>query len=148
MIAVDTNVLVYAHREDSPFHEASAATVARLAEGRRAWIIPWPCIHEFYAVATHPSIYSPPTTPAAAIDQLEAWAESPTLRIIGEGPEHLDRLSTLAQAAHLRGSKIHDARIAAICLDHGVEHLVSMDRDFSRFPTLRTIPPSLDPSPR
>lgn len=144
MIAVDTNILVYAHREDSPFHAACAATVERLAQGRRAWAIPWPCVHEFYSVVTHASIYSPPSTPDTAIDQLDAWSESPKLRLIGERSEHLDRLAALARSGHLRGPKIHDARIAAICLDHGVEYLVSMDRDFSRFPTLTTRPPQVD----
>jgi predicted nucleic acid-binding protein len=56
MIAVDTNILVYAHREDAPFHQSAAQRVAALAEGRTAWAIPWPCIHEFLAIVTHPGI--------------------------------------------------------------------------------------------
>ena len=67
MIALDTNVLVYAHREDSPWHEAAHARVAELAEGRAPWVIPWPCLHEFLAIVTHPRIYGPPTPLAAAI---------------------------------------------------------------------------------
>jgi uncharacterized protein len=61
VIAVDTNILVYAHREDSPFHETASRRIAKLAEGSTIWAIPWPCIHEFVAVATHPRIYKPPT---------------------------------------------------------------------------------------
>ena len=61
MIAVDTNILVYSVREDSPWHTAALAAVRSLAEGDPAWAIPWPCIHEFLAVVTHPRIYRPPT---------------------------------------------------------------------------------------
>lgn len=144
MIAVDTNILVYAHRRDSEFHDASVSAVVRLAEGRRAWAIPWPCLHEFYSVVTHPRIYSPPSTPDQAIDQMTAWLESPRLRVIGETDTHLDRLADLVRTAAIRGPKVHDARIACICLEHGVEALVTLDRDFSRFPALRTHSPLED----
>ena len=59
MIAVDTNLLVYAHREDSPWHDAAYARIAELAESRAPWAIPWPCLHEFLAIVTHPRIYAP-----------------------------------------------------------------------------------------
>ena len=75
MIAVDTNILVYAHREDSPFHEAAFERVAELAEGPAVWAIPWPCLHEFLAIVTHPRIYAPPTPLAQALDQVDAWLE-------------------------------------------------------------------------
>ena len=71
MIAVDTNLLVYAHRRDAEFHVAAAHQVASLAEGRSAWAIPWPCLHEFFAIATHPKIYDPPSTRDQAIAQIE-----------------------------------------------------------------------------
>ena len=75
MIAVDTNLLVFAHREDSPFHEAALHSLVLLAEGRAPWAIPWPCIHEFFSIATHPRIYNPPTPIPEALDQIEAWME-------------------------------------------------------------------------
>ena len=59
MIAVDTNVLVYAHRRDSEWHKPAESVVRALAEGHAPWAIPWPCLHEFLAIATHPAIYDP-----------------------------------------------------------------------------------------
>ncbi len=76
MIAVDTNILVYAYRQDSPWHDVAYATLAKLAEGRALWTIPWACIHEFLAIITHPRIFSPPTPLPAATDQVEAWMEA------------------------------------------------------------------------
>jgi uncharacterized protein len=141
MIAIDTNILVYSHRTDSPLHQAAKAAVTELAEGALSWAIPWPCIHEFYSVVTHPRIYDPPSTRLQAVTQIRAWAESPRLRLLTEGEEHLDRLFALLDAGNIVGPKVHDARIAAICLAHGVEQLITIDRDFSRFPTLVTKSP-------
>jgi uncharacterized protein len=141
MIAVDTNVLVYAHRSDSPFHLAARTAVTALAEGSRTWAIPWPCVHEFYSVVTNPRIYDPPSSRAQAAEQLRSWAESPSLRFLSEGEGHLERLLGLCDRGSVAGPKVHDARIAAICLVHGVEHLLSVDRDFSRFPQLMTKSP-------
>jgi uncharacterized protein len=141
LIAVDTNLLVYAHRRDAPFHEEAAQTIRNQAEAPGAWAIPWPCVHEFIAVVTHPRIFDPPSTPTEAFDQLEAWAASPSLQLIGEGRDHLPRLRGIVEPVGVIGAKIHDARIAAICLAHGVTKLLTIDRDFSRFPSLRTANP-------
>ena len=71
MIAVDTNILVYAHRADSPFHDRARLILESLATGARAWAIPWPCAHEFFAVVTHPRIYKT-ATPAVCHAAAEA----------------------------------------------------------------------------
>ena len=136
MIAVDTNLLVYGHREDSAWHDLAYAKIAGLAEGRAPWAIPWPCIHEFLAVVTHPRIYAPPTPLSMAIDQVEAWLESPTLILLAETEEFWPELRAFLEQGRVAGPVIHDARVAAICRDHGVRELWTADRDFSRFPSL------------
>ncbi len=141
MIALDTNILVYAHREDSPFHEVAARRVAELAEGGAAWAIPWPCIHEFLAIVTHPRIYDPPTPLAAALAQVEAWLESPSLVLLAEPDQHWPELRTLIKKAQVTGGRIHDARVAALCRQHGVRELWSADRDFGRFTQLTVVNP-------
>jgi hypothetical protein len=84
MIAVDTNLLVYAHREDSVWHEKTYPKLAALAENQAPWAIPWPCLHEFLAIVTHPRIFSPPTPLGKALSQIEAWLESPSLVLLSE----------------------------------------------------------------
>jgi hypothetical protein len=133
VIAVDTNILVYAHREDSPFHEPAFQRVAELAEGRSVWAIPWPCIHEFIAIVTHPRIYAPPTPLAQALDQVDAWLEAPTLSLLAESATHWPTLRALLAGGRIAGAQVHDARIAALCRQHGVRELWSADRDFNRF---------------
>lgn len=138
MIAVDTNILVYAHRADSPFHERARSALESLAAGARQWAIPWPCAHEFFAVVTHPRIYQTATPAETAFAQLRALASVANLAFIAEADDYLAHLEAVALAAKAHGGAIHDARIAATCLSHGVAELWSADRDFSRFPVLKT----------
>lgn len=141
MIAIDTNILVYAHREDSPFHTRAFRSIAGLAEGSANWSILWPCLHEFLAVVTHPRIYAPPTPVAKAMAQVDAWLESPTLTLLGESASHWQTLRTLLTAGRVTGAQVHDARVAALCRQHGVRELWSADRDFSRFAGLTVVNP-------
>ena len=138
MIAVDSNILVYAHREDSPWHDAASARIHAIAEGRAPWAIPWPCIHEFLAIVTHARIYAPPTPVKVAIEQVEAWLESPSLVLLAEQEAYWEHLRSLLPAGRISGPLVHDARIAALCVQHGVAELWTADRDFGRFPELKT----------
>jgi len=134
----DTNILVYAHRTDSPWFEPARRALRPLVEGEGRWAIPWPCLHEFLAISTHPNIYRPPTEPARASEQVAALIASPGLVFLGESAGYWPVLRRLLATGQVTGPKVHDARIAAICLCHGVSELWTADRDFSRFPELRT----------
>ncbi len=138
MIAVDSNLLVYAHRAEAERYREAFPLIRGLAEGRTPWAIPYPCVHEFVRNVTDPRIYEKPSSLDEALDQIAAWADSPTARLINEGGLHLDLLADVSREGRVRGAAIHDARIAAICLEHGVRELWTADRDFSRFPSLRT----------
>ena len=141
MIALDTNLLVYAHREDSPFHDVAFECVRRCAEAATPWALPWPCLHEFFSIVTHPRIYDPPTPQAQALDQIDAWLQSPSVVLLGESSAHWSALRGLLAQARTVGPAVHDARIAALCLQHGVRELWSADRDFGRFPALKVLNP-------
>jgi toxin-antitoxin system PIN domain toxin len=136
VIAVDTNILVYAHRTDAEWHAPAQLCVRKLAQGRAAWAIPWPCIHEFFAITTHPRIYAPPSTTQQAVNQVDAWMESPTLTLLGEATQHWRILRGQLLDSRVSGPLVHDARVAAICIAHGVRELLTADRDFARFPGL------------
>ena len=136
MTAFDTNILVYAHRRDSSFHDRASACLRRAAENSDAWAIPWPCIHEFLAIVTSAKIFKTPTPPAEAIAQIEAWLASPSLRLLSEDAGYFDVLRKLVRDARVAGGKIHDARIAALAVYHDVSELLTADRDFSRFPAV------------
>ncbi len=144
LIALDTNLLIYAHNADSPWHAAARRSIENLANASAAWAIPWPCVHEFLAVATNPKLVAGPEAVEGAVRQVELWMESPTLRLLGELAGHWAELRTILEAGALRGGAVHDARIAAICREHGVTELWSADRDFSRVRGLRVRNPLID----
>lgn len=144
MIAVDTNILVYAHRVDSEWHAAAYRRLRELAEGNAAWAIPWPCVHEFFAIVTHARIYVPPTPVDKALDQIDAWLDAPGVVLLSESDLHWNTLREILMAGRVTGPMVHDARIAALCKQHGVAQLWSADRDFSRFADIRVSNPLVD----
>lgn len=142
MTAVDANLLVYAHRRESALHRAAGQVLRPLAEGRRPWAIPWPCCYEFLSIATNRRIWKDAaTTPEQAWRQLRAWTDSPSCRLIGETDGFLEVFGQLVQRPKVRGPVVHDARVAAICLAHGADVLLTRDRDFRLFPELRVRDP-------
>jgi uncharacterized protein len=99
--------------------------------------LPWPCLHEFIGVVTSGKVYKPASPLSHALAFIGSLAGSPQLHLLSESPGYFEKLCELALAAKLSGPRIHDARIAALCLHHGVSELWSADRDFSAFPKLK-----------
>ncbi|CAN5426740.1 hypothetical protein BH20VER3_BH20VER3_03050 [soil metagenome] len=141
MTALDTNILVYSHRPESPQHAEAKAIVDSLRRRGESWAIPGPCLHEFVAVVTNARIFKEPTPMRSAFDAVESWAAGANLHFLAESGEHLSELRALVLRAKISGPRIHDARIAVICLHHGVRELWTADRDFSAFPQLKTRSP-------
>lgn len=139
MKAVDTNILVYAHRRESHQHEQAEALVRNLAEGQTPWAIPWPCLYEFYSVVTNRRIWKDAASkPSDASEQMRAWTDAPSCRLLSEPSDFLESLITLVNRSRVTGAMVHDARIAALCLSHGIDELLTADRDFGLFKELKT----------
>ena len=138
MIAVDTNILVYAHRRDSLWHDGASRLLQGLAQGKTSWAVAWHCLHEFISVVTNKRIYQPASTQDEALNQIDLWMQSPSLQLLSEQPGYWNDLKAIVKPAQVSGPQIYDARIAALCLHHGVRELWTADRDFQKFPALKT----------
>ena len=136
MIAVDTNILVYSHREESIHHREARSALELAWSTGHGWGLPWPCVHEFLALVTNAKVYPVATPMAVAIDAVHSFIEVGA-RLLGESTAHLEILDRLVMTGRITGPRMHDARIAAICIGQGVSELWTADRDFSRFPELR-----------
>lgn len=147
MIAIDTNILVYAHVRQSPWYPRASQLLSDLAASGSPWAIPVHCLNEFFSVVTHPKIYRPASSARVAIAQIDAWSAAPTFSLLGEDAASWAQERDLALEATLVGAAIHDARIAAVCIENDVAELWTSDRDFSRFPALRTRNPLLESLP-
>lgn len=143
MIAVDTNILVYAHREESPQHDRALRTLRDLAEGADAWALPVFVLGEFLRGVTHHRIFDPPSSRDRALQALDALMASPTVRVLHPGERFWTLLRAALDEASGTGNLVLDAEIVAVCREHGVTTVLSEDRDFRRFPSvrLRTLDP-------
>ena len=133
MILLDTNVLVYAVNADAPQHSSCQAVVQAAFDRQILAALVPQILLEFLAIVTHPRIYAPPTNLAAAIDQVDAWLESPSLTLLAESEGYWRELKSMMRDGRIAGPHVHDARVAALCRLHGVRELWTADRDFSRF---------------
>jgi len=137
MIAIDTNLWVYAHRKDMNQHLASRDVVTDALKGSEQVMLCWPVVHEFLSVVTNRKIFKEPTPMKLAVQQIRGWLASPVVITLQETPNHLPTLAAIALQADVVGSQIHDARIAAICVEHGVRELWTADRGYEKFEGIR-----------
>ena len=140
LIAVDTNVLVYAFNSDEPQHREAWTLVTRLAEGPRPWGVPWPCTLEFLHTVTEPR-FARPASVAVALDFLDRLTASPSMRMLLPTDDTSRVLREVLEESGVRGSHVHDAHIFALCLEHGVRELLTADKGFRRFRGLKVRDP-------
>ena len=138
MIAVDTNVLVHAHREESPKHAAAHARIVALSESPSRWWIPVFCIGEFVRVITHPRLFDPPYSSTEACDALARLLASPSVSVLYPGSDYPALLAEAVREADAVGNLVFDAQIVALCRESGISRLLTEDRDFDRFTGLAT----------
>jgi toxin-antitoxin system PIN domain toxin len=138
VIAVDTNILVYAHREEFRQHRRARERLVELAEGAGRWAIPVFCLGEFLRVVTHPRLFAPPFALREACEALGRVLASPSLVLLMPGERFWPLLAAASAEAEATGNLVFDAQIVAVCREAGVSELLTEDRDFDRFPGFRT----------
>ncbi|HKS97333.1 MAG TPA: TA system VapC family ribonuclease toxin [Terriglobia bacterium] len=141
MRAVDTNILVYARRQEPPEHDVARKLLNQLSTGADPWVVPWPCIYEFLRVVTHPRVFHPPTPLPAAWAAIEVLLDSPSVVVISAGPRHRTILADLLRRAPVTGNLVHDAHIAALLIEHGVGEILTADDDFRKFREIKVTNP-------
>jgi hypothetical protein len=139
VIAVDTNVLIYAHRAETPAHVTALNRVRELAEGPAPWGVPVFCLAELVRVVTHLRVFTPPSTLAQALGFIDGILASPSVRLLLPTPSFPDSFRRACESAGARGNLAFDAQIAGVCLEHGIDVILTADRDFARFPGLRPV---------
>lgn len=140
MIAVDTNVLVYARRSTAPQHGVALSLLHGLATGSTPWALPLPCIVEFLRVVTH-SVFRPAVPLADAWQNIQSLLASPSIQVLTPTDRHLVLLRELMEESGASGNLAYDAQIATLCLEHGVREILTADKDFRRFPSIKATDP-------
>lgn len=142
MFVVDTNVLVYAADEDSPYHERCRALLEGWRRSSGAWFLTWSIAYEFLRVVTHPRVLSEPWHAQSAWRFVAALLAAPGLEVLAATERHADvARETIAELPHLAGNLMHDLHTAVLMREHGVARVYTRDTDFHRFPFVEPIDP-------
>ena len=141
MIAVDTNLLIYAHRAALPEHCAARRAIETACRDTRGWGIPLPCAFEFWSVVTHPSCAGGPSAPSAALAFIESLVSTAGARILQPGANFLQRCLEIASNLSVGGVRVFDLQIGLLALEAGVTELWTHDAAFVALPGLRVSDP-------
>ncbi|MHB8732971.1 MAG: TA system VapC family ribonuclease toxin [bacterium] len=133
MIAIDTNILVYAHRPEFPQYRRARERLTELAEGSALWALPVFCLGEFIRITTHPRFLTPPSALEETLAALSGLLESPSLSILSPGDRFWPLFQEALRESRSTGNMAFDAQIVAVCREHGAAPFLTEDRDFGRF---------------
>jgi len=140
---IDANLLVFAVREESPFHVKARNWLTDQLNGERRVGIPWQSLAAFLRIATNPRIYERPLEPIAAWTYVEGWLADDLVWTPAPTPRHAQVLGDLVKHHQPRGNLVTDAQLAALAIEHGLE-VCSADTDFARFTEIRWHNPLAD----
>lgn len=142
MLVVDTNVLVYAADEDSPFNPACLAWLVHQRVRPDAWFTTWPILYEFLRVTTHPRVMRKPWTAPRAWSFVVGLLRSPGLSVLVATLRHGDVAGEIiSEMPHLSGNIVHDMHTAVLMREHGIRRICTRDTDFNRFSFLEVFDP-------
>lgn len=141
MIAVDTNLLVYAHRRGTPEHRAAKSAIERAATDGRGWGIALQTVAEFWSVVTHAAAAGGPSSALQAASFLSNLREDAGMSIWTPGLGFDERLMQLASDLEVAGPRVFDLQIALTAFEHGAAELWTHDRAFVKVPGLRLVYP-------
>jgi len=142
VLAVDTNVLVYAAGADSQFHAACRDWLERQRARPDAWYTTWAILYRFLRVTTHVRLMRRPWSAPAASNFVAALLASPGLAVLVPTERHAEVAEqVILELPHLAGNLLHDARTAILMREHGIGRICTRDTDFNQFPFLEVFDP-------
>ncbi|OHD73237.1 MAG: hypothetical protein A2177_16350 [Spirochaetes bacterium RBG_13_68_11] len=141
MIAVDTNLLVYAHRAGCPEHDAARRAIEEAASDADGWGIPSTCLLEFWSVVTHPSSIGGGSSPESARGFIEALIETAGAAILPPSTASAARCMQITEQLDIRGSRIFDVQIGLAALEAGADEIWTHDAGFIGLPGLKVRDP-------
>lgn len=140
MIAIDTNLLVYAHRRRVPEHRTARQAIERAAASAAGWGMALPSVAEFWAVVTHPAIEGRPSTGKQASAFIRSLVDGGA-QVWLPGPGFGERLLQAAADLGVLGVRVFDLQIALTAFEAGATELWTHDVRFVAVPGLRVFDP-------
>jgi predicted nucleic acid-binding protein len=141
VIAIDTNLLVYAHRAGTSGHHSAVRAIEQAAQDPRGWGVALATIAEFWMNVTHPAAAGGPSTSKQARDFIAALFSDGPGAVWSPREPSWNRLLQLASDLDVRGVRIFDLQIALTAFDNGATEIWTHDQDFVAFPGLQVHDP-------
>jgi len=141
MIAIDTNLLIYAHRAGVREHRAAQRAIETAANDARGWGISLASVSEFWSIVTHPAARGAPARPSQAMSFMTSLIESGGMRVWLPRAGFAVRLMQLASDLRVAGVRIFDLQIGLTAFDNGATEMWSHDAAFVRIPGLAVVDP-------
>jgi uncharacterized protein len=136
VLLADVNVLIYAHRPESPRADEHRRWLHEALVGPEPFGVSESVLASFLRIVTHHRVYREPTPPGIALDFCEALLGAPSAVPVRPGPRHWRLFSDLCRELGARGNAIPDVALAALAIEHGATWITT-DAGFGRFPGLR-----------
>ncbi|MFL5260004.1 MAG: TA system VapC family ribonuclease toxin [Hyphomicrobiales bacterium] len=133
MIALDTNILVHAHRIGTDRHREALSLLRSLSTGTAPYALFWPSLYEFLRVVTHRRVFDPPSTVEEALEAVSDLLAPPVVRVLMETERHALTLDRVLRESRVTGNLVHDAHLVALAIEHGVDEILTLDADFEQF---------------
>ncbi|HEY4812061.1 MAG TPA: type II toxin-antitoxin system VapC family toxin [Solirubrobacteraceae bacterium] len=134
------NVLVYAHRKDTPEHEQIGAWLESAVNASAPFGLSTLVLGGMLRIVTHSRVFAQPTPIATAVKFLESLRARPNCVEVRPGARHWDIFADLCRATGATGNLVPDAYLAALAIESGSEW-VTTDGGFARYPGLRCLHP-------
>ena len=144
MRAVDASVLAFAINRYAPEHARASAILEGLVNGAAPWALPWPAVHDFLGLVTHPHSVARPLSPADAWAFVAELAAAPTARLLGPTERHATALAEAFAAAPAGAGLPAGLELAAVLREHGVREVLTTDRSLREFAFLDVRDPFAD----
>ena len=142
MLAVDTNVLVYAADAHSQFHADCRRWLDRQRSRTGAWYVSWPIVYEFLRVATHPRVFRTPWSLPLAWSFVRGLLAASRVTVLTATPQHDEVLEEIiGTAPTFAGNILHDLHTVVLMREHGVRTIYTRDTDFHRFHGIEVLDP-------
>ena len=140
MRVVDANVLLYAVNESAPHHRVSCQWLDGALGGDDNVGFSWNALLAFTGITTNSRVFPSPLTTELAMAQIHEWLAAPSAYVLNPGERHPHILEDMLASAEQSGNLVNDAHLAALAVEHRAS-IVTFDRDFERFGSVRAYSP-------
>lgn len=144
MLAIDTNIFLYAHFATFPDHKKVYDSLKKILDSNQSFCLSWQVCYEYIRVTTHPQALQKPLKAAQALHDLSKYLSHSRCQLLAETPAHEQVLTQIFQKLPMaKGNFIHDCHYAALLYENGVQKILTLDDDFRKFDFLEVVNPLL-----